>query len=156
MNEAWLSGRIDELGRFFAPDVIIAPPGDRDRIIGREAVVESFRHNTEQAITHRFDELDLRVDVTATVAVAVLRFSIRYEIGGATYEETGRDIFVMAPSEGSWRIIWRTQIGEEAKEGSLEQGGARVTISPRSAVEADSPLESPGRSPYIGEPESGQ
>lgn len=103
------------MGRFFAPDVIIAPPGDRDRIIGREAVVKSFRHYTEQAIHNRFDELDLRVDVTATVAVAVLRFSIRYEIGGAIYEETGRDIFVMAPSEGSWRIIWRTQIGEEAK-----------------------------------------
>lgn len=116
MNEAWLSGRIDALGQFFAPDVVVAPPRASHRVIGREAVVDSFRQFTEQAITHRFNEVALQVDVIAGTAVAVLRFVIRYEIEGATYEETGRDILVMAQVEGRWRIVWRTQITEETKK----------------------------------------
>lgn len=116
MNEAWLSGRIDELPPFFAPDVVVAPPGDMARVIGREAVVDSFRQYTEQAITHRFDELELQVDIVAETAVVNLRFAIRYEIGGLTYEETGRDILVLAPAEESWRVVWRTQIIEEPKK----------------------------------------
>jgi len=36
-------------------------------------------------MTHRFEELDLQVDVIGTTVVAVLRFIIRYELGGSTY-----------------------------------------------------------------------
>lgn len=114
LNETWLRGRIDDLGQFFARDVVVAPPGDKHRVIGREAVVDSFRQFVEQAKTHRFDELDLQVDVVATNAVAVLEFAIRYEIEGLTYEERGRDILVMALSEGVWQIVWRTQVTDEA------------------------------------------
>ena len=118
MNEAWLGGQIDELERYFAPDVIVAPSGDNHRVTGREAVVDSYRQYSEQAITHRFEELEIQVDHVAETAVVVLRFAIRYEIGGSTYEETGRDILVLAPAEGSWWVVWRTQIIEASKQES--------------------------------------
>ena len=118
MNAAWIEGRVEELGRFFAPDVVFVAPDGNNRITGREAAVESFRQYTEQAVTHRFDEVDLQVDVTGAIAVASLRFNVRYEFAGAMYEETGRDILVLASPETGWHIAWRTQITGEVKNES--------------------------------------
>lgn len=115
MNAAWLEGSIDELGRFFAQDAVMAPPGGAERIVGVEAVVDSFRQYAQQAVTHRFEELDLHVDVVGPTAVAIVRFAVRYEFGGSTYDEKGRDLFVLADSEVGWRIVWRTQQTDETK-----------------------------------------
>ncbi len=110
MNAAWLDGRIDDLEPFFDENVVLAPPGGADRILGREAMIRSFRDYTEQATTHHFDEQEIHVDVIESVAVAVLHFSIRYEFSGQIFDETGTDLYVLTGSEGSWRIVWRTRL----------------------------------------------
>ncbi len=65
MNQAWMSGRFDDLQQYFAEDVVMVAPGGGMRMIGREAMIDSFRQYTEQATTHKFDETGLDVDVFA-------------------------------------------------------------------------------------------
>lgn len=116
MNAAWLEGRIDDLDSYFAKNVVLVPPGSQDRIVGREAMVESFRQYAEQATTHDFEETALLVDVMGTIAVATLQFRIHYEFEGHEYKEVGQEILILTRTEQGWQILWRTQIPGETKE----------------------------------------
>lgn len=111
LNAAWSHGRVDDLHRFFAPDVILVPPGGRGRVRGREAMVESYRQFVEQATTRDFEVTGLDVDVVETTAVARMRYRIRYELAGEDLDESGQEILVLVRQEAArWRIVWRTQI----------------------------------------------
>lgn len=112
MNQAWLEGRIDELEPLFDENVVMLAP-DGNRIAGRDAMLESFRHYVSMATTHEFTTEALGVDVFGDTAVATMRFRIRYEISGELYAETGREILALSRSGGVWRIVWRTQIPRE-------------------------------------------
>lgn len=109
LNQAWLDGRIDELQRFFAEDVVTALQ-EGSRIVGREAVIASFRRFTERATTHSFEEHELVVDTFKSTAVATLRFRILYEVEGDVFDEIGREYLVLERSADGWRVVWRTQI----------------------------------------------
>jgi hypothetical protein len=110
MNRSWLAGRIDELVPLFHPDVVMAPPGGGERMIGREVMIESFRQYVGSVKTHAFDELDLTVDAFGATAVVTLRFRVRYEVGGEVHDEEGTDLLVLARTGDRWRIVWRSQI----------------------------------------------
>lgn len=112
MNAAWLEGRLDGLGQYFADNAVIAPPGGQNRVVGRDAVVDSFRQYNEQATTHAFEQRDLQIDTMGSTAVARLYFRVRYEYDGSIHEENGQDILVLTRSGGEWRIVWRTQLAE--------------------------------------------
>ncbi len=110
MNDAWLSGRFDDLNQYFAEDVVMVAPGGGMRMMGREAMIDSFRQYTEQATTHNFDETGLDVDVFESTAVASLRFDVDYELDGTRYQESGIDLLVLEHGDTGWLIVWRTQI----------------------------------------------
>jgi len=110
MNDAWLSGRFDDLNQYFAEDVVMVAPGGGMRMMGREAMIDSFRQYTEQATTHNFDETGLDVDVFESTAVASLRFDVDYELEGTRYQESGIDFLVLEHGDSGWLIVWRTQI----------------------------------------------
>jgi hypothetical protein len=42
--------------------------------------------------------------------VARFGFVVRYEINGASYDETGSEVLVLVKSDETWRIVWRTQM----------------------------------------------
>ena len=110
MNDAWRSGRFDDLHQYFAEDVVMVAPGGGMRMMGREAMIDSFRQYTEQATTHNFDETGLDVDVFEGTAVASLRFDVDYELDGTRYQESGIDLLVLEHGDTGWLIVWRTQI----------------------------------------------
>lgn len=114
MNAAWLAGRIEDLYPYFSENVVLAPPAGGERIVGRDAMVESFRQYTEQATTHHFEEMALLVDIVDETAVATLQFNVRYQFEGQEYDEIGKEILVLRRSGPGWQIVWRTQIPDDA------------------------------------------
>jgi len=108
-NRAWTDGRLDDLSVFFDERVIaIAPNGGR--VEGREAMVESFRQFLAMARVDDFRVTGVGVDVFDSTAVARFGFVVRYEINGASYDETGSEVLVLVKSDETWRIVWRTQM----------------------------------------------
>ena len=108
-NRAWTDGRLDDLSVFFDERVVaIAPNGGR--VEGREAMVESFRQFLSMARVDDFRVTGVEVDVFDSTAVARFGFVVRYEINGASYDETGSEVLVLAKSDETWRIVWRTQM----------------------------------------------
>jgi ketosteroid isomerase-like protein len=110
MNRSWTEHRWEDLVSFFAEDVVALPPGGGRRIIGREAMVESYRGFTGAAEVHAFELTGVDVDIFGGTAVATARFEIRYSIGAAMSVESGADVTVLARRPDGWVIVWRTQI----------------------------------------------
>jgi ketosteroid isomerase-like protein len=108
-NRTWTDGRLDDLSVFFDERVVaIAPNGGR--VEGREAMVESFRQFLAMARVDDFQVTAVGVDVFDFTAVARFGFVVRYELYGASYDETGSEVLVLVKSDETWRIVWRTQI----------------------------------------------
>jgi len=106
----WTHDRLDELARFFHERVVMAPPGGGGRIVGRDAMIESFHQFLGAAEVESFDELALDADVVGDTAIATLRFRIKYRMGFEAFDETGTELYVLEPSDAGWRIVWRTQL----------------------------------------------
>ena len=113
LNQTWLQGRFDDLHRYYAEDVVMIPPGFQRQIVGRDAMVDSYRQFAQQATVHQFQEEDIDVRLFESTAVVTLRFHIKYDYGGNVQEETCAEILVLLSRDNEWRIAWRTQIPTE-------------------------------------------
>jgi hypothetical protein len=92
----------------FHRDAVIAAPGFTDRIVGRDACVESYRQFTDAATIHAFTDSNHSIDIWDTTAVATYHFEIDYEINGARNIDRGRDLLVLTLESPGWQIVWRT------------------------------------------------
>src|SRR5688572_23431005 len=106
LNEAWTAGRSHECAVDFHPDAVLVTPGLKERLIGREACMQSYSDFLEQAVLHEFSALEPAVDVVGETAVAICPFKVHYEIGGHRWRESGRDILVFVRAGGRWLIAW--------------------------------------------------
>lgn len=116
LNAAWPAGQFDELVAIFDPGVVLVAfsPAGEQRLVGREAVIQSYRDFVEQSVLHRFELEQPELDVFGTTAVAVCPYSIDYEIGGRRWSGAGRDLLVLHEGDEGWKVVWRSLFpGEE-------------------------------------------
>jgi ketosteroid isomerase-like protein len=112
INAAWTGGQYDAIAPYVADHVVMAPPGEDTRVLGRDAYIASFRQFAEVATVKTFVPGTPRVDVVGNTAVAVCPFVIAYEMDRETYREQGTDLLVFARPLGQWKIVWRTVTSE--------------------------------------------
>lgn len=112
INAAWLEGRPDDLRPLFHDRMVIVDGEGRRLGMGAEAAVESYRQFVTQATITRFDADEPSVDVFESTAVADSAFRIEYSIGGETYRDKGREVFVLAREGGRWLAVWRQLTGQ--------------------------------------------
>ncbi len=110
INHAWSKGQVGDLRNYLREDMVIVTPGLQDRIVGREACVNSFQEFRNQATIHSYHESDAAVDVFGNMAVATYRWEIVYDMDGQSYQETGGDLFVFVREDAGWQAAWRTLI----------------------------------------------
>ncbi len=112
INDAWLAGRFDELRHYFHPDVVLAQPGFAQRMVGREALIDSYRDFTREAKINAFTPGEVHIDAAGDSAVITMPWEMDYEIGGQRYGERGWDLLVFGRREGRWVVVWRTVVVE--------------------------------------------
>jgi ketosteroid isomerase-like protein len=117
VNRAWLEGRYDDVAPYVHEQVVLAPPGDAEPVVGRAAFVQSYADFGAAATVHAFEAGAPRIDRWGGTAVARCPFNIDYEIPSGRYRERGVDLLVLAESDGGWRICWRT-VSSAPVEGS--------------------------------------
>jgi ketosteroid isomerase-like protein len=108
INEAWLAGRVDEIGGFVHPGVVFSLPDLGVRVQGREAFLAGFRDFCENAKIHEYREHDQAVDVIGNTALVTFRYEMLYERSGERYRATGRDLWVFERQGDQWLAVWRT------------------------------------------------
>jgi ketosteroid isomerase-like protein len=110
INQAWVRGRVDDLGLLVHPDIVMVLPGFSGRIQGREAILAGFRDFCETATIHDFREHEEQIDVAGRTAVVSFRYELTYERSGQRYRATGRDLWVFQNEGREWIAVWRTML----------------------------------------------
>jgi hypothetical protein len=109
INQAWLGGRVEDLGPLLHPDFIMAIPGLASRA-GREQFLAGFRDFCQNAKVEEFRERDHQVDVAGNIAVVAYRYEMIYARSGKRNRSTGRDMWVFEQQGGAWIAVWRTML----------------------------------------------
>ncbi|MGZ3681124.1 MAG: nuclear transport factor 2 family protein [Ktedonobacterales bacterium] len=113
INAAWVHGNAGEMADYLDERMVIVQPGFEERLMGREACVESYREFANHAAIRQYDEGEVTVEVRGDTAIASYRYGIEYEMDGETYHDAGHDVFVLMHGDGGWRAVWRTFIPQE-------------------------------------------
>jgi ketosteroid isomerase-like protein len=120
LNAAWSAGEFDQLVDVFDPGVVLVAfsPEGAHRVVGRDAVIQSYREFAEQSVLHQFELQQPELDVFGTTAIATCPYTIDYEIGGRRWIGEGRDLLVLHEGEEGWKVVWRSLFpGEEQEVG---------------------------------------
>lgn len=113
INAAWVHGHAGEMAEYLDERMVIVQPGFGERLVGREACVESYREFASHAAIGRYDEDEVTVEVRGDTAIASYRYAIEYEMDGEMYHDTGHDVIVLMRGDDGWRAMWRTLIPQE-------------------------------------------
>jgi hypothetical protein len=116
INDAWRSGRPDDMAPLLAEDVAMTLPGFSGTVRGRDTLVESFREFARSADLETAELSPPDVTVAGSVGVASVRFTVVYRRDGQRWRSTGRDVWVFGRDGGAWRASWRMMLdlAEEA------------------------------------------
>lgn len=110
INTAWVRGNAGAMAEYLDERVVIVQPGFQERLVGREACIESYREFGSHALIHSYEESETTVDVRDDTAIASHHYALEYEMDGEMYHDAGHDVFVFVRGESGWRAIWRTLI----------------------------------------------
>lgn len=110
LNDAWVSGRFDELTRYFHPDVVLAHPGFGARVRGRDALIGSYREFASRATIKHIERGEIQADLNGDSAVTVMPWRMKYEYEGLAADESGWDLLVLDRIDGQWQVVWRTVV----------------------------------------------
>jgi hypothetical protein len=110
INQAWVEGRVDDLGRMVHPEIVMSLPGFAGRILGSADFLQGFREFCDSATILRFEESDQQIDRISRTAVVAFCYDMLYERSGQRYRATGRDVWVFEETDGRWLAVWRTML----------------------------------------------
>ena len=110
INEAWLRGRVDDLGALVHDDIVMVFPGFAGRMRGKEPFLAGFRDFCQNATVHEFKEHDRQIDVVGATAVVTFPYEMVYERSAQRYRATGRDLWVFDKHGDSWLAVWRAML----------------------------------------------
>lgn len=108
-NRAWFEGRPRDVAPLFHADAVAVFLAADHRLVGRDAIVESYVQYVERAKTHAFVEHEHAIDVFGDTAVVNYRFSVRYETDDGVQDDVGQELLVFVRRAGAWGVVWRTQ-----------------------------------------------
>jgi ketosteroid isomerase-like protein len=110
LDRCWMQGRLLDLHEFLAEDVVFVAPGGKRRSESIAQAIESYRQFTSHAKISHFETSDYVVTRRGDTAIVEYAWQMTWVAAEAEHSETGRDVLVLARRDGTWRVVWRTQI----------------------------------------------
>lgn len=110
MDECWLRGRLEDLRMYLAEDVVVVAPGGQFRVTGSDAAIESYRQFTSSAEVKVFETDSYFVTERSQTAIVEYEWTMIWVAASVEHNDKGREVLVLANLDGSWRVVWRTQI----------------------------------------------
>lgn len=114
LNECWQQGDLAAIAGFYHPDVVLLPPDLGMPILGRDAVVGSYRDFLDAATLNHFQITSLEVFPFETnghpaTYAAHLAFDVTYTLGEEVFVEKGLEVYTLSGQDGQMKILWRHQ-----------------------------------------------
>ncbi len=109
-DSAWLDQEWDRLRLYLAPDVEFVSPDFSSGLIGRAAVMESWRAVMSRSKIHKYDVKDLNGYRSGPVGIITYRWQLDRTIGTKRYQTRGRDLLILRSTSELWQLVWRAQL----------------------------------------------
>jgi len=113
INQAWLSGRVEDLQPLLHAEIVLVFPGFTARSQGRDELLSGFRDFCSNAKVLEFREQDHQIDVAGSAAVVTFRYEMVYERSGKRSRAAGRDLWIFQSQGQAWIAVWRTMLDME-------------------------------------------
>lgn len=107
ITSAWVSGRIDDIAAFIHPDAVTVFYGLRERMRGRDLLLDHFRDFARSATVVEFIETDHKTDVVGGVGVVTFRFDLVYDRRGLRYLCRAVETWTFERTADGWVAVWR-------------------------------------------------
>ena len=108
INDAWLKGHAEDLMDYFHDDMVIVTPDGKEQGRGKVVCIESYKGFSAMAIIKEFKDTDPAIVVYGNTAIASYTFKMTYEMNNESFNDMGRDIYVLNREKGKWLTVWRT------------------------------------------------
>ena len=114
LNQCWQRGDLAAIADYYHPDVVLLPPDLGEPILGRDAVVDSYRDFLEAATLKNFEITSLEIFPFETggnsaTFVAHLAFDVAYSLDEDVFIEKGLEVYTISEQDGEMKILWRHQ-----------------------------------------------
>ncbi|HUI30824.1 MAG TPA: DUF4440 domain-containing protein [Candidatus Acidoferrales bacterium] len=117
INKAWRNGQPMEMYEYLHPDITMALPNFKERVVGRHTFLASFVEFCTNAQVVQYSETNETINVIDKVAVASIKFNMVYDRATYRARSSGRDLWVFENIGEKWLAVWRTMIElEESRE----------------------------------------
>jgi len=117
INKAWRNGQPMEMYEYLHPDITMALPGFKEKVIGRHTFLASFVEFCANAQVVQYSESDETINIIDKVAIATFRFKMVYDRVSYRAQSCGRDVWVFECVGNKWLAVWRTMLDlEESRE----------------------------------------
>lgn len=112
INRIWQNAPPEQIAELVAPyltpDVVVVAPNLARAAKGRASVAASYRDFIRSTKILELNVEAPQVDYSGNVAVATMRWKMRYDFDGMASAQSGYDTYVFRFEEGRWRICWRS------------------------------------------------
>ncbi|MBI4666550.1 MAG: nuclear transport factor 2 family protein [Nitrospinae bacterium] len=108
MNRLWtVENRPEELANYFHEKMVAITATDKLRVEGRAACVAGWKGFVEAAKIHYWKEIDPKVEFfgDGIFAIVTYYFDMSFDMGGATINMSGRDMFALVKEDGKWWVV---------------------------------------------------
>ena len=110
INSAWREGHPSSMRESLHPEIIMALPGFKQSIRGRELLLGSFEEFSKNAKVLEYEESEEHIDVIEDCAMATFHFKMLYERPAYRELSQGRDMWVFHRHQDRWIAVWRAMI----------------------------------------------
>lgn len=116
LNQAWQQQDWPTLAEMYHTNAVLLPPDLGDSLLGRDAILQTYRDFASQATLHRFAVTDLQTHSFAHCEVLHCAFEADYSVAGNRSQDDGTEIYVTELNNlGRRVIVWRQQIIHSAR-----------------------------------------
>lgn len=105
INEAWTTGRPDDLAEYFHRDMVAITASDRLRREGRAACLAGWKGFAESARVLYWDEREPLVQIYGDTAIITYYYDMRFAMRGEVVHTGGRDMFILVRENGRWWAV---------------------------------------------------
>lgn len=110
LNDCWQNDKLENMDMYLHKQVVLLQPGTHEKIIGREAMIDSYREFVDSSEIFDFRTKDMCIDVLEATAIVFYTYRIHYRVETTTYDEDGSEILVWHRHNDRWLVVWRTQM----------------------------------------------
>ena len=107
VNASWLSGKLDNLNKYFHENMIIVSPNIKILASGKENCIQSYIDFLNRATIIDYSDRDPEVHVFGNTGIAFYAYHIFWKIDEKTFRENGEELYVFNRNNDKWSIVMR-------------------------------------------------